>query len=119
MAKKANSYNRAPWTMKAKEFATFRAVNEGNRKNAIVLGRVLYVISKGQYRGYFDVRPRLVKCRMSITNHPHMADQKVYIPEDESVEEYKKSFDSLITSLISEGSLYINIKDTLIKYSRL
>jgi hypothetical protein len=112
----------APWKMKSKEFDGYIPVTESNKKEAIINGRCLYVIevygSVITYRGFINMRPRLVKCRLSITGHPHLKDSSLYISEDEDLDQYKKSFVTLFDKLIKEKTLYIKLTDPITKYTR-
>lgn len=113
-------YNTPGWKIKPGDFKNFIAVTTANRKNAVVMGRVLYVIESNgtliQYRGYIVVRPRLIKGELKIQGHPHMNDQNYFLREDEDYNEYVSSFDKLITQQINKKQLYFKLSDPLVKY---
>lgn len=102
--------------------ANYISVTPINRKEAIIIGRTLYVIERSghliNYCGYITIRPRLVKCRLQVSNHPHMKDHQVYIPDDETPEDYKGGFGPLLDKLIEEKKLFIKLKDPITKYTR-
>lgn len=113
-------YNTPGWKVKPTDMKLFTAVTAANRKNAVVMGRVLYVIESNgslvNYRGYFVVRPQLVKGELKIQGHPHMTDQNYYFREDEDYNDYVKSFDKLITQQIEKKQLFFKITDPLVKH---
>lgn len=99
---------------------TFISVTTTNRKNAVVMGRILYVIESNgtlvNYRGYFVVRPRLLKGEMKVHGHPYMTDQNYFLREDEDYNEYVKSFDKLITQQIEKKQLFFKLTDPFVKH---
>lgn len=115
-------YNTPGWKVKPADMKTYTPVTAANRKNAVVMGRVLYVIESNgnliNYRGYFVVRPRLVRGELKIQGHPHMTNQNTFIPSDEDYNEWKNSFDSLITQQINKKQLFFKLSDPLVKYIR-
>jgi predicted metalloenzyme YecM len=124
MAKTNTLYNKGPWDFKKNGINEFIAVNELNRKNAIVLGRILYVItlngSTNQFRGTFSIDPRFTKgwwkypAKPWENNFPGHA--RVFMPEDMEYEHWKASNNDLITKFINEKSLYIKQTDPILKY---
>lgn len=118
-----SAYNKAPWLMKKGEMAAYIPVTNLNRKDAVIMGRTFYCIEVVgpfiTYQGYFTIRPRLTNGRMQVSGHPHMRSYSVWMQEDESPADYKEAFDSLISRLIEEKKLYINLKDKITKYKRL
>lgn len=114
-----SAFNTPGWKIKPKEMESFISVTAANRKNAVVMGRILYVIDDLRtFKGYFTIRPRLVKGRLIITNHPYEKDQNYFLKEDESAEYYKSSFDKLITLKINEKQLFFKLTDTLVNYDK-
>lgn len=110
--------------MKPKEFEDYVPVTAANRKNAVIKGRILYcieVISDKiiNYCGYFPVRPQLTVGRLKMKGHPYLPDGDTYINEDENFEDYKNSFNELITILINKKKLYFKLTDPLIKYEKI
>ncbi len=113
-----STFNSPGWRVKPKDFESFTAVTISNRKNAVVMGRILYVIDDIKcYKGYFVIRPQLVKGRLSITNHPYLPDNNIFIKEDEPFNDYKSSFDKLITLQIEKQQLFFKLTDQLIKHT--
>jgi hypothetical protein len=107
--------------MKAVEFKDYTLITPANRKSAIIKGRVVYCIefigkSIINYNGSFPIRPRLVKGRLKMKGHPFLPDADTFVNEDETLENYKTSFDALITLLIEKKQLYFKLTDPLIKY---
>lgn len=106
--------------MKAAEFKDYTLITTANRKNAIIKGRVLYCIEFAgtliNYNGSFFVRPRLIKGRLKMNGHPFLPDVNTYIGEDEDFNEYKTSFNVIITLLIEKKQLYFKLTDPLIKF---
>jgi hypothetical protein len=106
--------------MKPKELEDYTLITPSNRKNAIIKGRIVYCIEGTGtlllYNGSFPVRPRLVRGRLKMSGHPFLPDANTYVNEDEDFNEYKESFDALITMLISKKQLYFKLTDPLLKY---
>ncbi|HHT9135860.1 MAG TPA: hypothetical protein ACFYEK_01305 [Candidatus Wunengus sp. YC60] len=92
-----------------------------NIEEAKKMGRTFYVIERSgnliKYNGFITIRPRLVKCKLQMTNHPFLKDSVTWIPSDESEQDYK-SFGPLINMLLEEKKLYIKLKDPITKYTR-
>lgn len=116
-------YLKAPQAMKRADMKNYTPVTADNRKNAAVLGRVLYIISDDgamiTYNGFMTIRPRLTKGKLKITNHPHLKDIETFIPEDEPAEVNRRDTTLLIDKYIREKSLYVNLKDSITKYTTL
>lgn len=117
------SYYSEPKTVKPADMANYVLVTPLNLSEAKKMGRTFYVIERSgnliHYCGFFTIRPRLVKCKMQMTNHPFLKDSITWIPDDESEEDYKTSFGTLINQLLEQNKLYIKLKDTLTKYTRI
>jgi len=43
---KISPYNFAPWVLKKDDIESYQPVNDENRKEIIIIGRILYIISK-------------------------------------------------------------------------
>lgn len=118
-----SSYNTPGWKIKPSEMSDYTLVTHTNRKRAVLMGRIMYVIEANgnlvQYRGYFVIRPRLTKGRIIITDHPYMKDQNIWIPEEEDEKNYIDSFKNLIDLLISKKQLYFKLTDKLISYEKI
>lgn len=116
------AYNAGPWRMKPAEFKTYLPVTTANRKNVIIKGRLLYCIENTgtliKYNGYFVIRPQLQKGWLKIIGHPFLPEANIFINEDEPFNDYKESFDKLITLLIDKKNLYFKLTDPLIKYEK-
>lgn len=110
--------------MKPKEFEQYTLITPENRKAAVIKGRALYCIEVVSdnfmtYLGSFPVRPQLVRGRLKMSGHPFLPDANTYIDADEDFNEYKNSFNDVITLLISKKQLYFKITDNLIKYEKI
>ena len=121
MAKQSNSYAKAPWVMKPKEFEKFTLVTPDNLANAKKLGRVFYSIYNDggqiQYCGSFIIFPQMQKGMMRVTDHPFIEFKSdIFIHEDEPVESYAQSYKSVINHLVAKKRLYININDPIVKF---
>lgn len=111
------SFNSPGRKIKPQEMEDFTPITSVNRKNAVILGRILYVIDDLKiFKGYISIRPRLVKGRLKI-EHLHEPNQNYWLKEDETLEDYKSSFDKLITLQIETKQLFFKLKDPLIKYN--
>lgn len=108
--------------MKPKEFKEYTLITPANRKNAIVKGRILYCIDAAgtiiNYQGSFPIRPQLTRGRLKMSGHPFLPDADTLVQEDENFDDYKTSFNAIITLLIDKKQLYFKIKDPLIKYEK-
>lgn len=110
------SFGKPGW--KVKNIKDYTLVSSSNRKNAVVIGRILYVIDDLLiYKGYFTIRPILKKGKLTIKDHLHEIDQNYFLREDEDFNDYKSSFDKLITQKINEKQLFFKLTDTLVKYN--
>jgi hypothetical protein len=120
MAVKPNNYNKAPWPMKRGAFEQFVLVTADNRKNAIVLGRVLYsIIDEGgpiQYCGSFTIWPQMQKGMIRVTGHPFTDFKSDIFVDDEPLESYAKSYKSVIDHLIAKKRLYVKPTDQIVKF---
>jgi hypothetical protein len=117
-----SNYNTPGWKIKPQELKDYTLVTPANRKNVVVMGRILYAISINgslvEYLGYFVIRPRLERGRIKVFNHPHLKDHDIFINEDEDFNNYRESYDSLISLLIRKKQLYFKIKDQLVKHEK-
>lgn len=129
MAKQSSNYGVAPWQLKKGDIENFTAVNEKNRPNAIVLGRILYFIEEvGRYhifRGAITVNSRLTKGKWLWPRFPWMPAPKdaqnkthyeIYVDKDEDYESWKNYYDHIITNGINENMLYICQKDPILTF---
>lgn len=111
----------APWGMSKRSFNTFTKVTENNRKEVLVLGRILYHLEISgkyrQYRGFFEIDPRMVKGRFIVKNHVFYGSYNAWNNATETSEEYRYRFKPILKTL-EEGRLYYRETDPLVKYSR-
>lgn len=105
----------------------FILVTEENRSKAVVLGRIMYVLERGIGRNhkkmmvkcFFEIRPRLYTSKIGIENHPYLPDHEIRITQEESKEDYARSFKQVIDDGIQKKNLYINLKDPLVNFVKL
>jgi len=112
--------------MKESLLNTFRKVTEENRKQAIILGRVLYVIErKGSlitYRGSFSIDPCFEKgyywypCRPWQKNKE--SHYKVFMNEGINRSEWIAINKRLIDMYISQECLYLNPSDPILTFKK-
>lgn len=118
---KTNNFKLAPWQMSSKLLETFTLVTDINKKEVLVLGRILYSISIlakfRTYRGFFEIDPGMSKGRMTIKNHMYFDSYSTYRTETESIEDYQKRFKP-ISILIEQKKLYYRTTDKIVKYVR-
>ena len=71
-----------------------------NKSEVLVIGRPVYVFEKGttkyKFLGAFDIRPRMQKGTLTIKEHPLFGNCTTKINENETVEEYKYSLQSMV-----------------------
>lgn len=129
MAKNKHNYGYSPWELTKGAIDNFILVTEANRKNAITLGRIYYFIepsgSKFMFQGASVIRPLLKKGHWNWPHFPwaiipkdvqNKTHWRQYINEDEDYNEWKCSFDKLISDGITNKTLYINPKDEILKF---
>jgi hypothetical protein len=123
-----NSFSAGPWPMKPKEAEKFRLVTPENRKQAIVYGRILYIIEQiGThfiFKGTMTADPRFTKGKVKYPFKPWetaktgLSHFDVYIDEDQNYEKWVQSNKTLIDKFISEKVLYINPSDKILTYTQ-
>lgn len=127
MAKqKKHDYGKAPWDLKNGDISNYAQITEANRKNAIVLGRILYVVEKNgrthQFCGTFSIDPRFTKGWIGYPIKPweqgYPGHRRVYMPEDLNYEEWKSNNDKMITTFIQEKKLFIKTDDPILTYTK-
>jgi hypothetical protein len=121
MAKQANTYASGPWYFKKDEVKQkFIRVDESNRKNACVNGRILYIIEGSLFRGSFVLQPCFPRGGVKMPWKPWEAGYpghyRVFLDTDSSIDEHVKTYRTLITQYIEEQTLYINPKDPILKF---
>lgn len=116
------NFNTAPWGAKRSLVSNFTLVTENNRKEAVVLGRLLYIFEPlGHdflYRGCFSVDPLFKKGRYRYPLRPWNGGghYSVYITEDMDYQEWKDNYSSLIQKFVKEGTLYYNSSEPLLTF---
>lgn len=117
-----NSYSFGPWTMKQAEKDSFVQVTFENRPQAIVYGRILYIISGLTFRGSFSVDPNFEKGWIHYPFKPWMSKTqthyKVFISEETEQHVYAMNYKKLIDSFIEEKSLYLKPSDPILTYRK-
>lgn len=128
--KKKNDYWWAPWSSKEGAFKEMVPVTELNRKNAIVQGRMVYIIepetkSMSRYCGFITICPRYTKgewlwpLEPFLPRWPEHKDKthyKIYFDCDQDYEKYKNDYKILIDRGIANKTLYINPKDPILTF---
>lgn len=119
----------APWVMSRKEFEKFIPVTELNRKNAIVQGRILYIISEvGKiitYNGNRIVDPCFTKGKWRIDHAPwHIKNTPsptfdVYFFSSVEREHWASEWAAMIREGIQKKELFINPSDPIIQYFKI
>lgn len=118
------SYGEGPWNMKKNAIKDFIQVTEDNRKNAIVVGRILYVIdlngSVYQFRGTFSIDPCFTKGWFRYPLKPWQNNFpghiKVFMPEDIDYNAWASQNKFLIDDYIFKKTLYIKPTDPILKF---
>lgn len=124
MAVKKKTFAEGPWTIKKAEVDTFAKVTESNRKQAIVIGRILYIIAKDgnvyTYCGAMTIDPCLLKGWWKWPFLPFvnksLSHFKVYVDSDKSRDDWAAEYKGLIDKYINEGTLYIKREDPILTY---
>lgn len=123
-APRKKGLHEAPWPMKKAEVETFAKVTEANRKQAIVIGRILYIISKDgnvyTYCGCMTIDPCLLKGWWKWPFLPFVNKSlqhfKVFVDADKSRDDWAYEYKSLIDKHIKEESLYLKREDPILIY---
>jgi hypothetical protein len=106
--------------LKKNEEKSLIKITELNRKHAIVLGRSVHIIesigSKYFRRGIIEIRPQLKRGMLTISDSPLHEDFEFFITKEEDFEEWKGSFNSIITTSIKKGEAYFNPEQKLTQY---
>jgi len=125
MEKKAvKNYGNGPWELKKTQIKDFSIVNEFNRKNAVTLGRIFYIIEPIGYsymfRGTFTIDPKFTKGWWNYPFKPWQSSDlthfKVYFNGDVDYNEWAQSNKTIIDRFINEKTLYIKSSDPLLTY---
>jgi hypothetical protein len=125
MAKKRD-FRLAPWPMHKKELNDYVLLTDDNKKNAMVTGRIIYVIDSSitkepQYCGYKTFDPCFTQGLYNITlpDFWDLKEMKHAVPADMDKAEWQKMWVSLINDGVRRKRLYIKKNDQLIKYFKL
>lgn len=122
--RQTSNFSVAPWYLKGKHIESFSKVTEFNRKQAIVQGRIFYVIepigSKWMFRGTLTIDPCFTKGSWRYPFMPWQKNKtthfKVYFPENLDYNFWWKETKALLDKFIAEGNLYINPADPILTY---
>lgn len=123
MGKKVTkNYSFAPWNMSKKEFDSFVLVTKDNRKQAIVYGRILYIISGLTFRGSITIDPPFEKGWIHYPFKPWMNSRqshyRVFINDNTDYNQYVTSNKALIDKFIEEKSLYLKPTDPILTFKK-
>lgn len=124
--KNANNYGKGPWDLKKGAINDFVAVTASNRKNAIVLGRILYIIRLNgtiyQFCGTMSVDPRFTKGWFGYPLKPWQTGfpghQRIFMPEDMDYNDWKNNNDKIISAHIESKELYIKPSDPILTFKK-
>lgn len=124
-----NTFRVGPWTMKPKEFESFVKVTESNRPNAMVYGRIFYIIDvlgkNYTFRGTMIADPRFTKGHILYPYRPwdiipkdvpNKTHYRVYIYEETDYHTWVTQNKALFDKHISEGTLFIKPTDPILTY---
>jgi hypothetical protein len=118
-----NTLANAPWYMTKKEFETFSPVTQNSRKLIVKVGRILYRIQNSggliKYMGHFVINPCLPKGMVNMEMPPFMkcGIYSVYMAEDMDRNEWRDSYDKIITLGIETGTLFFKQEDPILNFS--
>jgi hypothetical protein len=122
--KNKTNYGAGPWPMKRSLIEDFILVTPDNRKQAVIIGRILYIIapsgSNYTFRGTMSIDPCFTKgwilfpCKPWET--PNTGHRRVYIPAGFDYEEWKDTNKRLIDGYIESKELYIRQTDPILTY---
>jgi hypothetical protein len=119
---KAN-YGAGPWPINRSLIEGFIKVTESNRKQAVVYGRILYIIdpsgSNYIFRGTMSVDPYFDRGWHHYPWKPWQGKTghfRVFMTNGVPYDEWKDANKKLINTYIAEGSLYIKQSDPILTY---
>lgn len=118
------NYGSGPWIFKKGGINKFALVTEQNRNNAIVKGRILYIIElvgrSHMFRGTMSVDPCFEKGWFKYPFKPwqkeHPGHFKVYFNEDMDLSALVKENRFLVNQYIEKNQLYIKPEDPILTY---
>lgn len=120
----------APWPMKPAEAKeSFIAVTEINRKNAVVIGRILYFIQQAgmhyTYMGFMTVDPCYFKGWWRwpfVPFAPNIGGKikhfRVFLDNDKSRDEWAVEYKLIIDNAILKNELFIKPTDPILTYTK-
>lgn len=120
--KQKNSFDAGPWVMKPAGIKKLSAVTELNRKNAIQMGRILYIVDipSKTFRGTIVVEPCYLKGEWKIPFRPWQAGFPGHFSavfrEDMNFTDLKNNNTLMINKFIAEKNLFINPSDPILKF---
>ena len=124
MAKvKVNKFNTCYWLLKKNEINEYKQVNNNNRKEIILIGRILYIIAKTGsnhiYRGSIVINPCFEKGYYKYplmpwqwTNVTHF---KINLDKTDK-DDWARSYKTLIDGFIDEKALYYKKDDPILEF---
>ena len=125
MAKQnVNNYNIGPWEMKRTLIVDFRLITPDNRKNAIVTGRILYIIEPNglnfTFRGTMSIDPCFVQGWFKYPLKPwqsgYPSHTRVYMNANMDYNVWASENKILIDRYINEKVLYLKPTDPILTY---
>jgi hypothetical protein len=124
--KQTSNYSFGPWDLKKKDIDNFRIVTELNRKKAVVIGRILYIISLSKnthtFRGTLTVTPCFDKgywmCPFMPWMNSSLSHYSVRFDEPINKEDWVVSHKLILDKFISEKSLFIKPTDPILTYKK-
>lgn len=126
MAKQGGSFLNAPWVMKPAQLDDFVLITEANKKNAMVIGRIIYVIDDAKtktpkYGGYktFDPCFKQGLYRITLPSFWSIEEMKHPVPADQDKKEWDRFWVAIINDGIKRERLFIKKNEPLIKYFKL
>lgn len=122
--KKTNDYGYGPWIFKKNVINDFIRVTDFNRKQAVILGRILYVIdlvgTDNRFCGTMIIEPCYLKGEWKVPYRPWMNGYpghfKSVFRENMDYNEWVSNNDKMISKFISENTLYIKTTDPILKF---
>lgn len=125
-ANKKLNYSFGPWPMPRTRMKDFIAVTEANRKMAVVIGRIFYIIEKtGKtflFRGSFSIDPCFTKGEVHYPFKPWIRSNethyKIIMPDNLDYNKWATDNKALIDKYIAENTLYLNPSDPILTYKQ-
>jgi hypothetical protein len=114
------SYAVSGWKLKKNSMTDYRLVTPENRKQAVIIGRILYVITDLVFRGTMTVTPCFDSGWYFIPWMPWMGEghYTVFFNEPTNRDDWISSNKALLDLHINEQSLYIKPTDPILTYKK-